>query len=247
LFPNSQAVKRSNNNNRANASNPSAALQSMLAEGLERGGPLSAAEQQQVLAQQLQPKEYVRELRFAAVTDNYMRQMPRRWKTGDVYAPRDLSPTEMDKWRQARPPETDVVDMFGFNPLDNYKVRAFLSNADEKRTKKKRRGEKLTKPPPPRAELRAHLGIHDHHGPHQALQRHGAAARQPAQDGQGDPPRHRHGPAPQRALPPGDPAHVPLVAARRLDPHEIAPVAEQAIEGNGTGWGGWWARAEAGV
>ncbi|AEO62409.1 uncharacterized protein THITE_2106534 [Thermothielavioides terrestris NRRL 8126] len=127
LFPNSQAVKRSNNNNRANASNPSAALQSMLAEGMERGGPLSAAEQQQVLAQQLQPKEYVRELRFAAVTDNYMRQMPRRWKTGDVYAPRDLSPTEMDKWRQARPPETDVVDMFGFNPLDNYKNFALIS------------------------------------------------------------------------------------------------------------------------
>lgn len=48
--------------------------------------------------------------------------MPRHWKAGDVYAPHDLSPAEMRKWRSRQPPKKDVMDLLGANPLDMYKV-----------------------------------------------------------------------------------------------------------------------------
>lgn len=88
---------------------------------MERGGPLSPEEQRQVMKQQ-STQYHVKDFRANAVTENYVRQMPRRWRTGDVYAPRDMSPYEMSKWRQGKSPDTDVVDVLGFNPLDNYKV-----------------------------------------------------------------------------------------------------------------------------
>lgn len=86
-----------------------------------RGGPLSAEEQRQVMRQQ-GPRAHVKDVRTSEITESYVRQMPRRWKVGDVYAPRDLSPAEMMKWRKGRAPNKDVVDMLGFNPLDNYRV-----------------------------------------------------------------------------------------------------------------------------
>lgn len=53
------------------------------------------------------------------------RQLTRRWKSGDVYAPHDISGVEMSKWRQAQPkgrPKKDVIDILNINPLDHYKV-----------------------------------------------------------------------------------------------------------------------------
>jgi small subunit ribosomal protein S18 len=67
------------------------------------------------------------ELTATAVSQNYLRQMPRRWKVGDVYAPRDLSAYEMRKWRNASPMKKDQLDMLGMNPLDNYRVRLSFS------------------------------------------------------------------------------------------------------------------------
>ena len=52
----------------------------------------------------------------------YLRLTGRRWTKGDVYAPRDLAPTEMRRWRKSVPPTRDYVDELGFNPLDNYRV-----------------------------------------------------------------------------------------------------------------------------
>lgn len=52
--------------------------------------------------------------------------MPRHWKAGDVYAPHDLSPAEMRKWRSRQPPKKDVMDLLGVNPLDMYKVCLFF-------------------------------------------------------------------------------------------------------------------------
>ena len=46
----------------------------------------------------------------------------RRWSGGDVYAPHDLSPAEMMKWRQRSKPSTDVFDILAINPLDEYRV-----------------------------------------------------------------------------------------------------------------------------
>jgi len=63
-----------------------------------------------------------RDLRISQMTDNYMRQMPRRWKVGDVYAPKDLSPLEMKKWKSRQSKKQDIVDLLGFNPIDNYKA-----------------------------------------------------------------------------------------------------------------------------
>ena len=46
----------------------------------------------------------------------------RRWKIGDVYAPHDLGPEEMMKWRQRSKPTRDVFDILAINPLDEYMV-----------------------------------------------------------------------------------------------------------------------------
>lgn len=62
------------------------------------------------------------QLQQTKVTQDFVRQMPRRWKSGDVYAPHDLSPEEMAKWRKSSRPKVDVIDMLGLNPLDEYKV-----------------------------------------------------------------------------------------------------------------------------
>ena len=73
-----------------------------------------------------QPQQRQREvdasLRDKGNNDDYVRQMPRRWLPGDVYAPHDLSPSEMGKFRRARSRQRDLVDMLGLNPLDMYRV-----------------------------------------------------------------------------------------------------------------------------
>ncbi|KAK4122341.1 ribosomal protein S18 [Parathielavia appendiculata] len=98
----------------------------LLKEGFERGNPLSEAEQRQIMDQQA-PRASIQDLRGREVTEAYVRQMPRRWRTGEVYAPKDLSPVEMKKFRQGKRPNKDVVDMFGFNPLDNYRNFSLIS------------------------------------------------------------------------------------------------------------------------
>lgn len=59
-------------------------------------------------------------------SNDYLKQMPRRWDAGDVYSPHDMSPVEMQKWRKRSPRGGDVVDALGIRPLDMYKVWAFL-------------------------------------------------------------------------------------------------------------------------
>jgi hypothetical protein len=61
-------------------------------------------------------------LNQAAVVDAYMREMPRVWRVGDVYSPRDLGPSEMAKWRKSKPARGDVLDQLGINPLESWKV-----------------------------------------------------------------------------------------------------------------------------
>ena len=64
-------------------------------------------------------------------SDSYMRMMPRRWKAGDVYAPKDLGPKEARKWKRSRQPKKDVLDMLGINPLDSYQVCCRIVCTDE--------------------------------------------------------------------------------------------------------------------
>ncbi|CAD0107505.1 unnamed protein product [Aureobasidium uvarum] len=56
-------------------------------------------------------------------TVDFERQMTRKWKDGDVYAPHDLSGVEMAKWQKGQPkgrPKKDVFDMLKINPLNHY-------------------------------------------------------------------------------------------------------------------------------
>jgi small subunit ribosomal protein S18 len=69
--------------------------------------------------------------RQAALERNWTRadlekQMQRRWRLGDVYAPHDLSGAEAAKWKKLRrkvQPRWDVLDQLGINPIHHYKVR----------------------------------------------------------------------------------------------------------------------------
>lgn len=69
------------------------------------------------------------DVRSSNIADSYARQMPRKWKRGDVYAPKDLSPVEVRRFKKFRPPTVDTVDLLGFNPLDNYRVSFFLADS----------------------------------------------------------------------------------------------------------------------
>lgn len=55
---------------------------------------------------------------------NFQKHMYRKWNTGDVYAPHDLSGVEQKKWKTARKtPSSDAFDTLGINPVAEYKVR----------------------------------------------------------------------------------------------------------------------------
>ncbi|KAI0102077.1 ribosomal protein S18 [Nemania sp. FL0031] len=67
------------------------------------------------------------ELRNVNRQDDYMRQLPRRWRAGDVYAPHDMSPSEMAKWRRNTARKQDLVDLLGLRPLDMYRNFSVIS------------------------------------------------------------------------------------------------------------------------
>lgn len=51
------------------------------------------------------------------------KQITRRWKAGDVYAPHDLTGVEMNKWKERSQPTRDIFDVLDFDPMINYRVR----------------------------------------------------------------------------------------------------------------------------
>lgn len=69
----------------------------------------------------------VQELENAKRASELSKQIPRRWRAGDVYAPHDISAVEMEKWRSRQGPKHDIFDVLNFKPLENYRVRLFLS------------------------------------------------------------------------------------------------------------------------
>jgi hypothetical protein len=107
----------------------------------------------------------------------FQRQIYRKWQPGDVYSPQDLSGAEQKKWRYGRKkPQSDAFDVLGINPILEYKVRRDRGFD----------GPRLTD-----AELHNHVRVHDRHGPDKALQGHGSAAQEPAQDRKGHTESHR--------------------------------------------------------
>lgn len=121
-------------------------------------------------------------LRNRKISDDYLKQMPRRWAAGDVYSPHDMSSVEMQKWRRRSGRRTDVIDALGIRPLDMYKVRKRLEEIEPK--------DILTRG---WVELFTDSGIHQLGRPNQPPERHPASARQPAQDRQDGPPYPGHG------------------------------------------------------
>ncbi|KAI0434313.1 ribosomal protein S18 [Xylaria sp. FL1042] len=67
------------------------------------------------------------QLRDSKNTGDYMRQLPRRWRAGDVYSPHDMSPSEMAKWRKNTARKKDLVDLLGLRPLDMYRNFSVIS------------------------------------------------------------------------------------------------------------------------
>ncbi|KAF2174271.1 hypothetical protein M409DRAFT_49129 [Zasmidium cellare ATCC 36951] len=63
------------------------------------------------------------DLRRSYTRKDLEQQVFRRWKTGDIYSPRDLSGVEASKWKKVskKPrPRRDVLDQLGVNPLHYY-------------------------------------------------------------------------------------------------------------------------------
>ncbi|KAI1865810.1 uncharacterized protein JN550_008068 [Neoarthrinium moseri] len=67
------------------------------------------------------------ELRSKNTAEEYMRQMPRRFNIGDLYAPHDLSPVEAAKHRKITTVQRDLVDLLGLRPQDMYRNFSFIS------------------------------------------------------------------------------------------------------------------------
>lgn len=69
------------------------------------------------------------------LAQEYLKQMPRNWQTGDVYAPHDLSAVEMGKYKKRLfRPKIDIVDTLNIQPKDMYKVSCGRTNASIRRT-----------------------------------------------------------------------------------------------------------------
>jgi len=73
------------------------------------------------------------------LAQEYLKQMPRNWQTGDVYAPHDLSAVEMGKYKKRLfRPKIDIVDTLNIQPKDMYKnftlVSEFMTTAGHLRT-----------------------------------------------------------------------------------------------------------------
>jgi small subunit ribosomal protein S18 len=80
---------------------------------LEAGSPSTTADEVQ---------------KYARAAD-LSKQITRRWKAGDIYAPHDLSGVEMAKWKKRGKPNHDVFDVLDINPMDHYRVRASLAQS----------------------------------------------------------------------------------------------------------------------
>lgn len=59
---------------------------------------------------------------------SFQKQFYRKWNTGDVYAPHDLSAVEQKKWKMARKsPASDAFDTLGISPITEYKNFTMMS------------------------------------------------------------------------------------------------------------------------
>ncbi|KAN0108749.1 ribosomal protein S18 [Hyaloscypha variabilis] len=69
----------------------------------------------------------IQELTNHNLAADLSKQITRRWKAGDVYAPHDLSEVEMAKWKKREKPQHDAFDILDLNPLDHYRNFSIMS------------------------------------------------------------------------------------------------------------------------
>ncbi|KAI2606414.1 ribosomal protein S18 [Hypoxylon fragiforme] len=124
----------------------------------------SAADIYDRLRQAQQPT-ILEEMQQSNQNEGYSRQMTRRWKVGDVYAPHDLSPAEMGKWRRNQARQKDRVDMLGLHPLDMYRNFSVISEFVTPHGRIKRSADTGLRPPNQRKVAKAirraiGLGLH---------------------------------------------------------------------------------------
>jgi small subunit ribosomal protein S18 len=173
-----------------NAYKPSEAASDLMTRFKRSGQPLLRTKQAQLDMMRNQKN-----------SNDYLKQMPRRWDAGDVYSPHDMSPVEMQKWRKRSPRGGDVVDALGIRPLDMYKVWLLsigfplpeIEDSMGAVTANVRHIELLLDP-----------GIYLYLWPDHSLIWHESASRQPAQDCQDDPTSSGHGSVPDYSCSPGD-------------------------------------------
>lgn len=72
--------------------------------------------------QQRQKQAQVEHLREVKISNDYLRHMPRKWASGDLYSPNDMGPIAMDKWKRRMARSYDIVDALDMRPKDMYKV-----------------------------------------------------------------------------------------------------------------------------
>lgn len=95
-------------------------LMSLVNKAQEKGNERRKALAANSRVQQTAAQEYEDNVSRSALT----KQIHRRWRAGDVYAPHDLSGIEMAKWKKRGKVTRDVFDVVAFDPIatGSYKV-----------------------------------------------------------------------------------------------------------------------------
>jgi len=109
------------------------------------------------------------------------KQVFRRWKAGDVYAPHDLTGVEQAKWKKLRRKgrsRMDVLDQLNINPIQHYKV----CSGHATRHAIARLDANVVPPLEFQYDVRVYVGD----GAYQTQQRDGSATCESAQDGESD-------------------------------------------------------------
>lgn len=99
-------------------------MQSLLQVAQERRASRDAQLRRIQAENKANPQTLAQEATTALARSDLTKQIHRRWKAGDIYAPHDLSGIEMAKWKKRGKVTRDVFDVVAFDPIamGSYKV-----------------------------------------------------------------------------------------------------------------------------
>ncbi|KAL2866372.1 mitochondrial 37S ribosomal protein bS18m [Aspergillus lucknowensis] len=112
---------------RFNSTAPGAALESLLYPPQQSARPSAFGPGRSNRRNKPDRQRFIEDQRAQAESRALERFQTREWRAGDIYAPHDLSPAEMKKWKRRTPPGTDAFDALKLNPLDLYKNFSIMS------------------------------------------------------------------------------------------------------------------------